>query len=93
VLAFVGNCGTIIGGAATEEPMLVQPLLEDGAAGFDGTLRSTGAAGSVEPQVDVAGAVGVSDPVGQGGGAKLREVELAGGAAGCVANGLVNFDG
>ena len=89
----VGNCGKSIGGAATVEPMLVQSLLGWGVDGFASRLRSTGVTGVDAPQLVVGGGAGVLlELVGHGGGARLRVVELAGGAAGCdVAKGL--FDG
>jgi hypothetical protein len=83
-----------MGGAAIVEPMLLQPLLDGGADGFANTLRSTGVTGVDESQLEVGGGAGVPGVVGHGGGAELlRVVEPAGGAAGCVVNGLDNCDG
>ena len=75
------------------EPMLLQLPLDGGGDGFANTLRSTGVTGVDAPQLVVGGGAGVLlELVGHGGGARLRVVELAGGAAGCdVAKGL--FDG
>ena len=88
-----GNCGNNIGGAATVEPMLVQPLLICGVDGFASTLRSTGVTGVDESQLEVGGGASELELVGQGGGARLRVLEFAGGAAGCVVNGLVDCPG
>jgi hypothetical protein len=93
LLVVVGICGVNNGGAATEELTLDQLPLLWGAIGFANTLRSTGVTGVDESQLDVAGGAGVPLPDGQGGGAKLREVEFAGGAAGCVAKGFEFCDG
>ena len=89
-----GSGGTNSGGAATVEPMLVQPLLDGGGLGFANTLRSTGVTGTDESQLDVGGGDSVPELVGHGGGARfLPVVELAGGAAGCVVKGLVDREG
>jgi hypothetical protein len=86
------NGGTVNGGAATDVPMLVQPTFVGGGVGFANMLRSTGVTG-VESQLDVGGGDGVPELVGQGGGARLLLVfEFAGGAAGCVAKGLVDCE-
>jgi hypothetical protein len=91
---FVGEgiCGNNMGGAAIVEPMLLQPLLDGGGAGFANMLRSTGVTGRDESQLDAGGGAGVPELVGHGGGAELpvRVLEPAGGAAGCVVKGLVD---
>ena len=88
------NGGTVSGGAATDVPMLVQPTFVGGGDGFANMLRSTGVTGTDESQFDVGGGEGVPELVGQGGGARLLLVfEFAGGAAGCVAKGLVDCEG
>ncbi len=94
VVIAVGNCGVNSGGAATVDPMLVQPLPDCGVVGigFASTLRSTGVTGSDwSDQLGVVEAAG-AELVGQpGGGARvLRGVELAAGAVDDVAKG---FDG
>ena len=72
-----------MGGEAIVEPMLLQPLLDGGADGFANILRSAGAAGVDESQLDDGGGAGVPELVGHGGGAELlRVLEPAGGAAG-----------
>ena len=89
-----GNCGTNSGGAATVVPMLVQPLFVGSGDGFAITLRSTGVIGADESQLDVGGGDSVFALVGQGGGARLLPVvEVAAGAAGCVAKGLFDCEG
>lgn len=93
LLEGAGNCGNNIGGAAIVEPMLVQPLPICGVDRFASTLRSTGVTGVDESQLDAAGGAGVLELVGHGGGARLRVLELAGGAAGCIVNGLVDCPG
>src|SRR5215204_5748422 len=70
--AVVGSCGSRGGGAAIVEPMLVQAVLDCDAEGFAKTLRSTGMTGVEDSQLGVVGGAGVPEPVGHGGGAKLR---------------------
>jgi hypothetical protein len=97
-----GICGASSGGAAMALPMLVQPLPDCEDDGVVRRLRSTGIAGSDEllfqaGAVDAgvaAGAVVTVELAPHGGGATpFREVELAAGVCGEVANGLFDCDG